>query len=458
VSRGGTADITITLARNGFAGDAVVTLGAVGDAGVTGDGGADGGGAAGIGASPLTIASGSTTGILHVFASGTATLGATMLAFTVTADKTSTLAVPALIGGPPGSVDTTFGINGVAALVTNYQPVSVAVGDDDSIWVVNNTWKVLHYRADGTPDDTINAKFATTLASPGGSSSRIAVRGAVVLICGSDGVSPTLRKLTTGGDYDPTFASGGIFQPKQSSNIANGSFTGVAFTPTGDILLSAVITGPTSNLGGVVYRVTSAKTDTFVIGTPFSPEGVGVDPTGHIGTGGSHTTVDGGANVFGQVIDDAFHDAGLSSIGSPADGYTVQKAVVTSASQIAIATTRNHFLPSGSLATFSTTTGASVFLYEPSHSGTWDQGFNAVAAQADGKMLVADESGGGPMERAYVARVGTDGAVDPSFLFSVGSPGSTPFITFIDLAVDSVGRVVAAGTSDTSFYLTRAWP
>ncbi|MEO7111838.1 MAG: hypothetical protein ABI183_15455, partial [Polyangiaceae bacterium] len=62
VNQGHKVDVTVTLARNGFTGDATLALASVGDAGVTFDGGADGGGADGIGAATLTIPHGSNTG------------------------------------------------------------------------------------------------------------------------------------------------------------------------------------------------------------------------------------------------------------------------------------------------------------------------------------------------------------------------------------------------------------
>jgi hypothetical protein len=458
LNQGHEVDVTVNLARNGFTGDATLALASVGDGGVTVDGGADGGGADGIGATTLTIPRGSNTGILHLFASGTADLGPTTFDFTLTAGTASVATLPALVGGPPGSVDTTFGINGVSAVVNGFNPVSIAIGDDDSIWVLNGGWHVLHYFADGTSDDTLNTTLGTTLGAPSGTASRIAVRGAVVLICGTDGTSPTLRKLTTTGSYDPTFASAGIFQPKKGSNTADGNFTGVAFGNAGDILLSAVVSGPTTNIGGVVYRLRGGVQDTFVIGIPFTPVGVGVDPSGHIGTGGQHVTVDGGLNLFGQVIDDTFQDAGLASIGNPANGYTAQKTVVTSASQISIAATRNLFLPTGSVAAFSTTDGTNVFLSEQSHTGTWDHGYVSIAAQSDGKVLVTNDDGPSGGERTFVARMDTTGGVDSSWSFSAGAPMGNPMIVFNDLAVDSVGRVIAAGFNDTGLYLTRAWP
>jgi hypothetical protein len=459
VVQGGEVDVTVTLARNGFAGDVTLALASVGDAGVTSDGGDDAGGADGISAATLTIPSTSTTGILHLFAGTTATLGPTTLDFTLTAASSSVASLPALIGGPSGSLDKTFGINGVAAVVSNFTPVSVAVGDDDSVWVLNNTWTVLHYFADGTSDDALNAELASTLGSISGSATRIVVHDGFLWICGNDGGSAVLlKRATSSGAYDSTFFSGGKYYPKDGSNSADGSITGIAFSPTGDILLSAVVTGPTQNLGGVVYRVSGTTTTTFVIGTPFVPEGIGVDPTGRIGTGGLHTTADGGSNLFGQVIDTSFNDAGLASLGNPADGYTAQKAVVTAASQIAIAATQNHIQPNGTVVAFSTVDGTSAFLYHQNYTGTWDQGFASIASRSSGLMYVTDESGGGETERAFVARVGTDGGADSTFTFSVGSPNSSPFLSFDDVAVDSVGRVIAAGTSDTNLYLARVWP
>ncbi|MEO8878708.1 MAG: hypothetical protein ABI461_24170 [Polyangiaceae bacterium] len=457
VTQGGSVDVIVDVTRQNFSGPVTLALASVGDAGITADGGADGGGADGIGATTLTIAAGSNTGILHLFTSATASVGPTALDFTLTSNATTSVTLPALIGGPPGSHDTTFGINGVAAVVNGFSPVAVAVGDDDSIWVINSAWKVLHYFADGTSDDTLNAKLATNLGAPTGSSTRIAVHGAVVLVCGNDGTSPTLRKLTTGGAYDPTFASSGVFQAKQSSNVAEGNFTGVAFSPTGDFLLSGTITGPTSNAGGVIVRVASGVQNTFVIGAPFAPTGIGADPSGRIGTGGTQTTTDGGSNLFGQTVDSALHDAGLFALGSPADEYTAQGAVVTPAFAIAVAGTRNHFLPSGSVAAFSTVDAGSAYFTERSHVGTWDNGFYAIATQPDGKVYVTGETGASNDQNSYISRIAASGSFD-TWSASAGSGIGGPHIVFAGLAVDSVGRVIAAGNNETALYLMRVWP
>jgi uncharacterized delta-60 repeat protein len=82
--------------------------------------------------------------------------------------------------------------------------------------------------------------------------------------------------------------------------------------------------------------------------------------------------------------------------------------------------------------------------------GSFDQGFDA-AATADGKIVVAGRTG----ENFALARYDTNGALDSSF---GGGKVTTDFgasdLPFA-IALDSAGRVIAAGTSSGDFALAR---
>jgi len=455
-----TVDVAVTLARNGFTGAATITLASVADAGVTPDGGPDASGANGIGAPELTIPAGSNTGTLHVSAAATATLGLTSLDFTLSADRTSAVALTTLVGGAAGTVDTTFGTSGVVANAAGVQWNSVAIAADDSFYVTGGGWVVHHYFADGTEDTAFDNAMATALSGFGGTSTRIAVDGTTLAIGGQDVNSDfAIRKFTTAGVSDPTFGAAGIYYLQRGAGgFYRGSVSGLAFSAAHEILATGV---NSDNNNGIALRFRAGATDTYAYGAEVALAGIRADTTGDLVVGGNTTEADAGATWFAQRLNATFGDAGVQTNGNPSVQVVARQMVVSPNQQIAMGGVTEYSL-AGGFASFDQTTLAPALLVNIPHSGGSDDGFSSIAAQADSKLLLSG-NGGGSMTNTFVRRYFADGGLDTSFgnagQFTIGEMNFGPETFFYDLAVDSWGRIIVVGRNTAlGGYITRLWP
>ncbi|MEO8878709.1 MAG: hypothetical protein ABI461_24175, partial [Polyangiaceae bacterium] len=425
-----------------------------------------GAGANGIGVATLTISAGSNTGILHVNAAGDAPQGPAALSFAVSADKASTLSLPIMVAGAPGTLDQSFGTLGIEADLTSGVANTLAIAADDSMYVagvIGNHWVVRHYFADGSADATFNTAIATTLDGVGGSPSRIAVRGTALVVGGSNaGGEFEIRKFSTAGAIDVTFAIGGTYNlQKGGGSVYKGTVTGLAFSAAGDVLAA----GLNSDKGTAgAYRFHgSATEDRYPYESTVVPAGVGLDANGNAVVGGTMAFPDGGSNWFAQHLDSTWMDAGTQTSGSPALEIVGRNMVVSPTGQIVTAGVGNFAL-NGVSASFDALTLAPGLLINVPHSGTSDDGFDGVAAQSDGKLVFSGNAGGS-MTNCFVRRYQTDGGVDTSFAsngnFLILEMNFGPETHFYDLAVDSWNRIVVVGVSNApnvGFYVTRLWP
>jgi hypothetical protein len=477
VRAGGAADVTVTLNRNGFAGAATIALVSVGDAGASADGGDsdDGGpdasepatpsGADGVSIPTLTIPSGSNTGTLHVFASASAPLGVNTLDFTVDAGSMQSVSVPVLIAGPAGTVDPTFGTNGIVDDVSGGKATCVAIADDDSVYVAGNGssgWLVRHYDSSGIADATFDGAMAAALASATGSVARIAVHGSAFVLGGQDGNGKlTLRKYTTSGLVDATFGVDGMYQMQEGAGaVFPGNVNGVAFSSTGLVLATARNT--TQNVTYAFRFHPSANEDRYAYPSTVESADVRLDTTGNIIVGGSQAWPDGGVNWFASRLDGTFQDAGTQVSGSPSFDIGAVRAAVTPDGRLAVVGVNDAQLPRGAFATFDQSTLNSELVVNAPNGGDSDNGYSAIAGQSDGKILVSG-SAGGMMTYTFVRRYDVDAAVDTSFgndgIFSVNEMNFGPETFFEDIAIDSWGRIVAVGyNTSIGLYMTRIWP
>lgn len=460
--QGGTVDLTVTVTRSGFAGPVTVALADVGDAGVTSDGGPDGGGADGIGAPTLTIPAGQNSGTLHLSAAATTAVGLTSATFDVTTATSSSASIPVMIGGPTGTLDTTFGTGGAVTDQAGDTFFHVVVGPDDSPWIMGGGWNVRHYSAAGVADNATNSAIASALAdlSPG-SGARLAVRGTSLVVGGQENGAFVVRMLSTSGVLDTSFAQSGTFHATVGSNFtAAGTLGGLAFASNGDVLAAGVINSASTTFCAFyrVARTGSGKSE-LRFTNAFSPTGIGVDALGNIAAGGMFTTADAGTIFFGAAITGNLDDASTGYLGSPHDSYFTNKSVVWSGSKVFVAGgTAGTNLPQSSFGSFDTVDASPIDYKLASHDGTWDQGYNSISIEADGHVLVTGINGGSQSRTAYVRRMNADGS-SPSTIYFKSDQGGAPDADFYDTASDSWGRIYVVGHVDTiGAYLVRVWP
>jgi uncharacterized delta-60 repeat protein len=318
---------------------------------------------------------------------------------------------------PNGALDTTFGAAGVAS--TTFQDGGVgggwlAVQPDGKILWVGNTGDPSGLTSDFaiarfTPGGTLDAGFGTggevatqfftppllgaqqiadaVVVQPDG---RILVGGSARQ--GQNKAAPVqgaLLRLTAGGGLDGTFGTGG----KVLSTGTVGNVTALGLDAAGDltVLPSHVGFGPTGQ------QLATA---------PAAP----VVAASH---GGADAFLPSGGYVHATSVGVARHDVDVQLTRSTVDGST---------------------------------TATTTFDYTATGSQASDSG-NAVTLQPDGQAVVGGSRFAGSTLLG-LARVGTAGALDPTFgpggTVTTSVPGA---IAFTALLVQPDGKIVAVGAA-----------
>ena len=204
------------------------------------------------------------------------------------------------------------------------------------------------------------------------------------------------------------------------------------------ILLAAVsimvITGcgKGSNGDSTPTQAASKTTDTATVTVSPSPSG-SLDST--FGTGGIVTTPIGNNDAYAYALG-IQTDGRIVAAGYYADGSYYDFAVV-------------RYNTNGSL---DTTFGTGGIVTTPVGSGNAIA--NALGIQSDGRIVAAGSFYNGSNDNFAVVRYNTDGSLDTTF--GTGGIVTTPMGSGYDiaysLAIQSDGRILAAGSSDNGSY------
>jgi hypothetical protein len=215
---------TVTLDRKGTLGD--VSVSAIGLP-------------QGVSVQAVIIPAGATTATLTLIAASNAADGDGTL--TLTASGVSPKVVPLLVAGKPGSLDHSFGLDGLvidgteqgnfAAAALQPDGKIVAVGER-IVGDAGAGYSVRRYGADGKPDTAFNQAIAPLLPKDGRATSMsfdpsgdLFVSGYGIIVR----IDPTTPKLVT------SFADGGtLFVPRPDSGLAEGVPFGYAVLGLGD--------------------------------------------------------------------------------------------------------------------------------------------------------------------------------------------------------------------------------
>ena len=396
-----------------------------------------------------------------------------------------------------GELDTTFSTDGKAAVHfdNNEYARAVAIQSDGKIVVAgwaeitgqNNNFALARFNADGTPDTSFSTdgKLHTRFGS-----SNTAIQEATALAIQSDGKIVVagnggngtnrdflVARYTTAGALDTSFGA---------DNDSSGAPDGWRLTPVGsdndraygvavDGSGNIVLAGETDASGGpdvAVVRYTS----TGALDTSFDSDGkvttgigsagdrgraVRIDANGKIVVGGY--SYNGSDQDFAVVrydtdgsLDTDFHSDGkaTAAVGTgndeahamvlDADGNILLAghSVVGSHPDIALAAFTAGGEPAAILDRGITTTAV----------GSGNEIAEAVAVQADGKIVLAGYSHNGSDNDFAVVRYDTDGSLDTGF--SSDGKVTTPIGSSEDVsrsvAVQADGKIVAAGYSTAS--------
>jgi uncharacterized delta-60 repeat protein len=370
---------------------------------------------AGFSADPFTIPAGATAGVLNVATAAVVTPGVTTpLTIKATSGMTALSAtLSAKVVGPRGGVDTTFGVGGTALIpVTSLsQPVRSAVQPDGKILsavaaysgnATNYDWVVLRMNADGTPDTTFGTKGRVIVAvTPGFDSPRMigVLADGKIIVAGTGSNAVAIARLTAAGVLDATFGTAGIVSP---AGLTNFDVRGGA-TASGKLVLVGATGGD-----GFVARF---NTSDGAFDTTFNTTGIVVSDLGgneaFSCAAVSTTTITVGGGKDGDMLAARYTNAGVLDT------------------------------------TFATVGWKSVDF------ATFQDFANALAVQADGKVVLAGDAGiNGSLTKVGVARLTAAGALDTTFnatgTIAVGGPSGDQGFT---VALQADGKILAGGSA-----------
>lgn len=403
----GTATVQVSVTPEfGFSSPVVVTLT---------------GAPSGLTADPLTVAAGATRGTLTLHAQSGVVLDQ-MVTVTGTAGD-QVLAAPIWVtsGFDGGSLDASFGDNGIAEIAANGACGGLALQGDGAILVGIYGGSVAaggiaRATADGRLDATFGQNGTAALAGTVGGPHQITVGdGGSILAVGDDTASARTRgrvwKVDAHGAADASFGTGGFAQPIVTGTFSlwlsggktyllgstGGSFGFMAImNPDGSLDASI---GPSGLVQGLFFGKAAALAD-----------GSGWLVTGQKGVF-SDASLRGGLAVLSLDGDEepVLDDPGdvMSAYSSPLGGPTGMFAVYT------------QFTASGAPTGFVQKLRPDLSA-DPSFvsSADLDSVIQLIAAGADGKLLLVKTPGSQLLE--HVVRLNADGTSDPTVRIAMG--------------------------------------
>ena len=322
--------------------------------------------------------------------------------------------------GAGGVLDPSFGRGGVATTWLNGNSASALVIQPDGKLVVVGTWTptgssmgssfaLARYSSTGMPDPDFGSDgvVTTTLGgfapgtSAGAEAAVLQPDGKIVVAGWGPGAAPpnnrqfTLVRYNPDGSLDTSFGNGGIVTT--GVGLIDSTAYAVVLQADGKIVAGGEATDTIGNLSALVRYLPDGSLDTSF---------------------GS-----GGVIVFGGG-----YGGGLDALALQPDGKLLGVGTLEPLTRFNADGTRDPSFGSG---------GA---------SGAPTTGANALALQADGKIVVA---GGESESRFVLVRVNSDGTADTSFgnggvvTTQIGSGNAVAS----GVAVQPDGKIVAAGSS-----------
>ncbi len=341
-------------------------------------------------------------------------------------------ALPFVTFSQDGSLDITFDNNGIAttSIGTNSEAFAIAIQADGKIVaagssIVNNQGVITltRYNTNGSLDNSFgNAGIVTTSIGTSSGAFAIAIQadGKIVAAGGSqvdfNTVVFTLTRFNTNGSLDNTFGNAGIV----TTAIQETCFvSAIAIQADGKIVAAGV---SQESFAPYVFTLTRYNTNGSLDLT-FNFDGIVTTPIG---------TSSGGAMVGGIAIQD---DGKIVIAGTTYNGST-SFSVFTLARYKTNGGLDNTFDSDGIVTT---------------SIGTSNGGANAIAIQADGKIVAGGQAIGTPnllQTHFALTRYNTNGSLDNTFGNAgivTTSIGTSSHVSAIAIQAD--GKIVVAGTA-----------
>jgi uncharacterized delta-60 repeat protein len=367
--------------------------------------------------------------------------------------------------GTPGTLDTSFGTQGVVKTDVNTSHDDIAFATvlqpDGKIVTAGTTFTtpasivVTRYNANGTLDATFGSGGITVTGLPSADASAFAATlqadGKLLVAgrsCASSGASGFLlmryhTDIATGapGTLDTGFGTGGIVTTGIPSGVSNGA-NAVALSGT-----SIVVAGH-SKIGGRFVIALAQYTSSGALDSTFGSGGIVTTPIGSLDAdvGSLAVQADGkivaaglAGNAFTDVWDVALlrynangsldttfgggdgivtTDIGSSSNYANAVALQADGKIVVAGNAFA-----NSFANTSDIAvlryntdgTLDTAGFGSPNGYVTTNVGAFDNGFAVAVQPADGKIVVAGNSNAGMGDRLALLRYNADGSPDAGF-------------------------------------------
>jgi uncharacterized delta-60 repeat protein len=417
VLRGNSATLAITLDRGGASGMVTVAASGLPD---------------GVTSAHVPIAGGVTTGTLSFNAAAGATLGPAQLSLSLE-DGGAASPVTLLVQDPPGSVDTTFGVNGTAWVVfsgsCSINQVSLAGKD---IWL-----------------------------------------GGDAIVGGGYGLA--LARLDDQGTLDPTFGTGGDFVANDPGDRIDVPAQFVV-SPTGGVLVAGFMFGWAGTYDSVLVAAftKAGKPDPSFGGTGYFVDDFGADSKASAAVlqGDGSLVIAGFESTAGVMlrlspdggVDPSFGSGG--EVPSPGQGFfglgllssgDIMAGSGTSETKQSVV---RRYSRDGAIDAVYGNNGRAI--------GPNVGAIERMIVQSDDKVVVMTEGpplvDGGASHVITLTRLRTDGTLDPTFGYlgtATTSLSGSPL--YGDLAVGPDGRLAVAlditsASSPTSFTVARYTP
>jgi uncharacterized delta-60 repeat protein len=469
VRQGASSTVTVTLARDESFTDPVTVLAT--------------GLPAGVMTQPLTIAEGESTGMLTIVADATATQGAGAVTVTGTGDaqQSSSAALRLLVGGPPGTLDTSFAGDGTFTPDLNGMPMSCRAlvmtqqGAVVTGYVLTNPVQAMTVRflEDGTLDPTYGSGgfVSTGVGQLAEGIAMAALPDGSVIVTGIAGGSGGeceygVFKYTPAGALDASFAASGVAAINPGTGCAE--YHNVAIATDGSIVAAGTLFGTPMVSHGHRFSAAGVQDPAFGIVEPsVLVEGSTLQPDGKLVLVGSRAADFWVAryNVDGTP-DAGFGGGGFTMVDFPGTSDTAYGVVAQSDGKLLVVGIAGpniasaRFNANGSLdATFGLGGRATTTTAFETRSPT------PLAASGAQLLFVGRTSAD---DRPAVARLNADGTVDASFgtagiaAVDFGIPGMGANTGGFGVAVDGDGRILisaevgAAGAVEMA--IARLWP
>ena len=460
--QGATASLTVTVNRGVYQGDVLVELQGL-PPGVT--------------AAATTIPAGSPSGTIALSATAGATLGPAQLTASANGSSDEGEAT-LLVQGAPGTVDTTFGVNGIARAPfpgTSYMALStqqgIALLPDGRIFLSGNVeiqtgmyvTALVRFEGDGSLDTTFNGSGTLVWEQPGASDvptgCGFTASGLILLGGFSKAASESYHSLlatafASNGSIDDGYGEQGVYATDLG---VDSKIVGVAVGADGSMVAPA-FSGSTSEL----FKLTPAGG----VNPTFGPNGAGgyvVFPPG-VGLGSAGYLSDGRLIVLASsstgwwlerysangVLDESYGEGGsgqsvsLSSLGwavVAADDSVVVGGIAPTEAGPTAGIGLARFQPAGQLDPAFGSAGTTTTNLPAGSAQLF-----AIAVGADGRIATALSVTGSPSFTAAVFQ--STGVPDTSFGgngFVNADVGANPLAN--DVAIDPLGRILVAGTA-----------